>query len=481
MSLFAFKSTRSVPVNENIVYTMFKTLKEPHYTREEIELLLNSKSGTFGVNFFIPLLFVAIFSLEMPAMLLGSWFALQLLVFFMRLEFRKKGLKALKKLDTVKIKRYLNYYLLSIFFNSLLWGLVSILVLEYTDVSFFFIYIIILMGIASAGTSSIGVVFHAIFIFLVNTLLIAGSIGLYYADDLTYYSLNLLFLIYFVFLAKISFRNYEFISENIRQKNEVTKSHNLVKESIEYAELIQKSMLPKEQLFKHYFKDHFVYLKQRDIVGGDFYSLITLDENRVIVMLFDSIGHGVSGAFMTMLIKATEHQISMEISNGELKPSPSDILVRFNVLIKDMTENNGDKQAIIGFDGGLIYFDKRDSKAYYAGAKMPLYVMQGNQLEYYRGSRKGIGFKRTTLQENFEEYEVEVRENTKFYFTSDGLLDQEGEENFFYGKERFKAFLKQRHTSEFLEQSKNLQEELEIFKGSKEQLDDIVVLGILLK
>jgi serine phosphatase RsbU (regulator of sigma subunit) len=271
------------------------------------------------------------------------------------------------------------------------------------------------------------------------------------------------------------------MAQNIRQKNEITKSHNLVKESIEYAELIQKAMLPKEQLFDNYFKESFVYLEQRDIVGGDFYSLIPLDEHRVVVMVLDSVGHGVSGAFMTMLIKATEHQISMEIANGQLNPKPSSVLVRFNELIKDMIHSNGDTKAIIGFDGGLFCFDKRESKVYYAGARMPLYVIQENELKYYCGSRKGIGFARTPLEQEFEEYEIEVTENTKLYLTSDGLLDQMGEDGLPYGKERFKAFLRKHQTLGLLEQSRLLQEELKEFKGNEKQLDDIIFVGFLLK
>lgn len=481
VSLFSNKCSGSVALEQGGFCAMVKTLKELHYSREQIELLLNSKSGTFGVNFFVPILFFVIFFSQIPLALLGTWLSLQFIVFFIRIKLRDKGLKALQKLDRVEIRCYFHYYLVTIFFNALLWGMASALVLEYTDLIFYFIYMIMLLGLGAAGTSTLGIVFHAIFIFLVNSLIVAASIGFYYATDSTYYIFNTLFLIYFFFLLKISFRNHAFMAQNIRQKNEITKSHNLVKESIEYAELIQKAMLPKEELFRNYFKDSFVYLKQRDIVGGDFYSVISLDEHTVVVMVLDSVGHGVSGAFMTMLIKATEHQIGMEIANGQLEPRPSYILLRFNELIKDMTHNNGDTKAIIGFDGGLFYFDKRASKVYYAGARMPLYVMQENELKYYRGSRKGIGFTRTPIAQQFEEYEIEVKENTKFYFTSDGLLDQEGKEGLPYGKERFKTFLQEHHTLALSEQSEKLQEALNLFKGSKKQLDDMLVIGLLLK
>lgn len=460
---------------------MLQTLREFNYNKEQIGLLLHSKAGTFGVNFLVPAIFFVVYVPFIPFWYIFMWLCFQVIVYFLRISISEKGLQSIKKLDEKSMRYYFNYYLGMIFLNSLLWGSISILVLEYCDQTFFFIYIVLLLGLSAAGSSTLGVVFHAIFIFLVNTLMLASIVGLY-SSSLEINSLLYLFLpVYFYFLLKVSFRNHCFIATNINQKEKIVKSHNLVKESIEYAAVIQKSMLPKEKVLDSYFKEYFVYLQQRDTVGGDFYSVIPLDDNRVIVMVLDGVGHGVSGAFMTMLIKAIEQQIVTEIQQQKLEPSPALLLLRFNELIKTMIHDHGDTKAIIGFDGGILYFDKKTSLACYAGAKMPLYTIENNNLQCYKGNRKGIGFVRTAIDQEFREYQIPVSADTKFYFVTDGILDQESEEGIRFGQKRFKEFLLRYHEKAFTEQYKIFKEEVEEFSGTKAQLDDSTVLGFTLK
>lgn len=456
---------------------MVQTLRHFHYSREQIELLFNSKFGTLGVNFVTPLIFFVVYIKFIPFGYLFIWLVLQLLVFMLRVGISKRGLKAIEQLDQKAIKENFYYYLATIFSNALLWGSVSILVLYYTDQTLFFIYIIVLFGLGAAGTSSIGVVFHAIVIFLVNTLILASIAGLYYSSTPIDYLLCLFILIYFFFMLKIGFRNHSFIATNIEQKEQIINSHKLIKESIEYAALIQKAMLPQETTLDSYFKEHFVYLKQRDIVGGDFYSVVPLADDELLIMIFDGVGHGVSGAFMTMLIKATEQQIMAEVQQKMLEPTPAMILLRFNVLIKTMIQDQCDNKTFIGFDGGILHFDRTRSLAHYASAKMPLYVIQNGTLSYYKGDRKGVGFERTPMKQEFTEYTIPVTADTKFYFATDGLLDQEGEDGTRFGAKRFEAFLWAHHEQSLMEQYQIFQGEIETFSGTKAQLDDMTVLG----
>jgi serine phosphatase RsbU (regulator of sigma subunit) len=468
-------------LSQNRLTDMFKTLREFQYSREQIKLLLNSRSGAFAANFFAPIVFVLIYMFQIPLVYLLSWLLLQFLIFLIRIYLRNKGLKAIKKMDRVLIKRYFHYYLISIFLNATLWSVVAILVLLYSDETFLFIYAIVLIGLGAGATSTLGVVFHAVTIFLVNTLFIASVIGIIYARDSIGYTVSILLLIYLFFLLKISHRNHSFIARNIKQKEEIVKSHNLVKESIEYAALIQKALLPKDKVVQYYFKEHFVYLNQRDIVGGDFYSMIPLNDDEVVVLVLDCVGHGVSGAFMTMLTKAIEHQIASEMEQGQLEAKPALILLRFNELLKDMIESNGDTEAIIGFDGAALYVDTKRDIVRYAGARIPLCMIQNNEWHYFKGDRKGIGFPFTPIDQKFTEYELDVSTDTRIYITSDGLLDQIGEDETHYGKERFKTFLLEHYEESFSEQSKKLAQELKRFRGLKSQLDDMIVLGLHLK
>lgn len=460
---------------------MVQTLRNFNYSKEHIGLLFNAKLGTFGVNFLVPVIFFSVYVTYIPFGYIFIWLCLQVIVFFVRIWMSEKGLKAIDRLDQKAIRDYFHYYLGTIFTNALLWGSASILVLKYTDQTFFFIYIIVLFGLTAAGSSSIGVVFHAIVIFLVNTLILAFMVSLYYSTTPMDYLLCLFILVYFFFMLKISFGNHSFIATNIEQKEQITKSHNLVKESIEYAALIQNAMLLKKKTLNIYFKENFIYLKQRDIVGGDFYSVISLGKGELLVMVLDGVGHGVSGAFMTMLIKATEHQIITEVQHHMLKPNPALILLRFNELIKKMIEDQGDTKAIIGFDGGILYFNQKTSLAHYAGAKMPLYTIENSILQCYKGNRKGIGFVHTPIEQEFTEYEIPVSSDTKFYLATDGLLDQEGENGTRFGKKRFEAFLLAHHNKPFTKQYEILQEEIKRFSGTKAQLDDTTILGFSLR
>ncbi len=460
---------------------MLQTLRNLDYSKEQIGLLLNSKPGTLGANLFGPIVFFLIYVMVIPFWYIFIWLSLQLIVFFIRVQVRQKGLKAIEQLNQEGTRRYFIYYLGTIFCNALLWGGVSILVLQYTEQTYFYFYIIVLFGLGAAGSSSIGVVFHAMVIFLSNTLMVALIVSLYYNTTSITYLLCFLMLVYFFFMLKISFGNHSFIATNIEQKEQITKSHNLIKESIEYAALIQKAMLPKEKILESYFKEYFIYFKQRDVVGGDFYSVIPLGKDELLVMVFDGVGHGVSGAFMTMLIKATEHQIITEIHHHMLEPNPALVLSRFNVLIKTMTEDQCDKKVMIGFDGGVLYFNKKASIVRYAGAKMALYTIENSTLQCYKGDRKGIGFTRTPIEQGFTEHEIPLSSRTKFYLATDGIFDQESEDGRSFGQERFEAFLLEHYDKPLMKQYETLQDEIEIFSGTTVQLDDSTVLGFSLK
>ncbi|HHS92913.1 MAG TPA: hypothetical protein ENK82_06160 [Campylobacterales bacterium] len=460
---------------------MIQTLRSFDYGHEQIGLLLNSKPGTFGANFVGPIVFFLMYSTLIPFVYIFAWLLLQLTVFLIRIKVRDRGLKAIEVSNENNVRKYLIYYLGTIFANSLLWGSAAILVLHFCSETFFFLYIIILVGLGAAGSSSIGIVFHAIAIFLTNTLGFALILILYYASTLVDYLLACLVFFYFIYMLKVSFTNYSFIMTNIQQRDEIAKSHSLIKESIEYAALIQKAMLPKEQTLERYFEDSFLCLKQKDIVGGDFYSVIPLNDNEFLVMVLDGVGHGVSGAFMTMLIKATEQQIVTEIHHQALEAKPNLILARFNALMKTMIEDHGDVKASIGFDGGILYVNQTTAKASYAGAKMPLFVMNNHILESYKGDRKSIGFTRTPMEQEFTQYEIDVSSEMKFYFATDGVFDQEGEHDSRFGQKRFERFLETHHEKAFQEQYEIFKAEREIFSQTKGQLDDATVLGFSLK
>ena len=264
------------------------------------------------------------------------------------------------------------------------------------------------------------------------------------------------------------------------QRKELSKVNRDIKESIEYASFMQEAILPSLTPLRNYTQDYFVYWKPRDIVGGDIYFVSELkSQNEIIIMVIDGVGHGVSGAFLTILVKAIETQIIAEINSGKLEASPSKILQYFNKSIKTMLKQDKSSKSNTGFDGGVLYYNKETNICKYAGAKTDLYLIQNNQLEIIKGNRKNVGFVRTKIDQKYKEHKVYIEKGTKLYISTDGIIDQEGLNNSIYGKERFQDLLLKNNHQPFINQKDIITESFFTFKGSYKQSDDITIFGIV--
>ena len=263
------------------------------------------------------------------------------------------------------------------------------------------------------------------------------------------------------------------------QSKELSKVNRNLKDSIEYASLIQEAILPSTDILEKYGQDYFICWKPRDTVGGDIYFVSELkSQKEIIVMVIDGVGHGVSGAFLTILVKAIENQIIAEINSGLLTPSPAKILQYFNKSIKTMLKQDKGSKSNTGFDGGVLYYNKSLNICKYAGAKTPLYIIKNDNLEIIKSDRKNVGFVRTKLNQEYTEHEISIEKGTKLYITTDGIIDQEGINNKFYGKDKFQTLLLKNHFKSFEEQKKVIQNSFIAFKSTCTQSDDITILGI---
>jgi len=263
------------------------------------------------------------------------------------------------------------------------------------------------------------------------------------------------------------------------QRKELTKVNREINESIEYASFMQEAILPSLDILKNYSQDYFVYWKPRDIVGGDIYFVSELkSQNEIIIMVIDGVGHGVSGAFLTILVKAIETQIIAEIESGKLESSPSKILQYFNKSIKTMLKQDKSSKSNTGFDGGILYYNKETNICKYAGAKTDLYLIKETQLEIIKGDRKNVGFVRTKIDQKYTEHKFVIEKGYKLYITTDGIIDQEGLNNSIYGKNRFQTLLLENHQNSFKKQKEFIEKSFYTFKGSYKQSDDITILGI---
>jgi len=264
--------------------------------------------------------------------------------------------------------------------------------------------------------------------------------------------------------------------------NDITlleKAQSYIEDSIEYAALIQHSLVPDNEVFRKYVSEYFVIWHPKDVVGGDIYLLEELrNDDEMMFMVIDCTGHGVPGAFVTMLVKAIERQIVGKIINSDEKVSPAKILGIFNRSMKHLLKQESrDSISNAGFDGGILYFNKVDNHILYAGAKTPLYVLRDGKLDIISGDRHSIGYKRSKSDYEFTEYEIKLDSDVVIYLGSDGFIDQQGEEDGMpFGKERFLGLIEEYGEESLADQQEVFLDALMEHRGERVANDDVTMV-----
>ncbi|PHR69935.1 MAG: hypothetical protein COA66_13995 [Arcobacter sp.] len=265
-------------------------------------------------------------------------------------------------------------------------------------------------------------------------------------------------------------------------KNELEESNKLTRDSINYAALIQHALIPEEDAFDIYFKTHFALWSPKDVVGGDIYLFEELrGEHECLLMVIDCTGHGVPGAFVTMLVKAIERQVVSKIVNNEdLEVSPAWILSYFNKSMKKiLKQDNKDSLSNAGFDGGILYYNKKQKYIKYAGAETPLFYFEEDELKVIKSDRHSVGYKKSDINYEFTEHTIDVKAGMQFYLSTDGYLDQNGGEKAFpFGKRKFQELLKKVHTLAYEEQKEIFLSTMKEYQGDEIKNDDITMIAL---
>ncbi len=267
---------------------------------------------------------------------------------------------------------------------------------------------------------------------------------------------------------KVSERTKEISRKNI----ELEKKNRDIMDSIRYAQRIQDAVLPPSIPFKN----TFVLYRPKDIVSGDFYWLEETNGMELIAAV-DCTGHGVPGAFLSILGQNLLTKIVREY--GILQPS--EILNNLNTEIVNALHQHstgGEKIVNDGMDLALINYDKNLNMLQYAGAYNSLYLIRNGVLYETKADRFPIG--RTTSEEEkqFTNNEIEIQPGDIAYIFSDGYADQFGGAHGKKFKSKYlKKFLEEIHTYSMDEQKKALERNLDEWKGNYSQIDDIVVIG----
>ena len=270
------------------------------------------------------------------------------------------------------------------------------------------------------------------------------------------------------------------ITDMENAKLEIEAIHKHTQESIEYASLIQAALIPDNKLLANNFKDYFTIWTPKDVVGGDVYLFEELrNKGECLLMVIDCTGHGVPGAFVTMLVKAIERQMIAKINYSNEIVSPAKILSIFNKNMKQLLkQENVDSISNAGFDGGILYYNKKENIIKYAGAETSLVYLERDELQIIKGNRYSVGYKKCDINYEYTEHTIEVKDGMQFYLTTDGYLDQNGgTKSFPFGKKRFHKLVQENKNKDMQEQKKIFLDTLLEYQDKEERNDDITFVG----
>ena len=283
----------------------------------------------------------------------------------------------------------------------------------------------------------------------------------------------LLLLFLFVLFKRSQLRKETNIQ--LEKQNAVIEEKNKdITDSITYARRIQEAILPAKELKYRIFPDAFILYQPRDIVSGDFYWFTEKNGKRLIAAV-DCTGHGVPGAFMSMIANAFLNEIVNE--KGITKPSEILNLLRQNVVnaLKQSDTHSENKD---GMDIALCSFREDFSSVEFAGAFNPLWLVRNGEVKIFAADKEPVGFQ-SQNSTPFTNHTIELQKGDSIYIFSDGFADQFGGPKGKKFKYSFfqKTLLDIQHKS-MVDQEKELLQIFSEWRGNLDQVDDVIVIGI---
>jgi len=286
------------------------------------------------------------------------------------------------------------------------------------------------------------------------------------------FTLMLGFLLVFLFILVLFRQNKKIRLANqllAYQKKQIT-------DSIEYASRIQSAVLPPAEFISGIIPEHFIIFKPRDIVSGDFY-WISQKEGKTIIAAVDCTGHGVPGAFMSMLGFAFMN----EIINKEESLVPNVILNQLREYVKESLHQTGkDNEAKDGMDIALCVIDQKNNSLQFSGAYNSLLLFRGKELITLKADRMPIGIQLSEKM-SFTNHEITTLPGDCIYIYTDGFIDQfGGNDGRKFKIKAFKDLLKSLNGLPMKDQKKEIERSYYEWKGKSEQIDDILIIGVRL-
>ena len=310
------------------------------------------------------------------------------------------------------------------------------------------------------------------------------KIIMYFLIALSILGLIVIFVIYNQFRQKQR-ANIELEEKNNsirRQKREIEKAthvleiqHKEITDSINYAKQIQQAILPSKAHIDKVITDYFILYKPKAVVSGDFY-FFSEKSDCFYFAAVDCTGHGVPGAFMSMI----GHNLLTHLINERNLSQPSEILEQLHIGVRTSLQqdiaNTGNRD---GMDIAIVCLRKDHKQLEYAGANRPLYLIRNGKLYETKGDKYPIGGIQDEQRRVFNNHKIDLNSGDTVYLFSDGYADQFGGER---GKKfmvkNFQQTLKEIQKYPMPEQQVHLDQTITEWKGNQEQIDDILVIGI---
>ena len=286
-------------------------------------------------------------------------------------------------------------------------------------------------------------------------------------------------LLLFLAVVAILYHKYHFkqkANEMLEHQNREIANKNLnILDSILYAKGIQEAILPDTTMLDKVFKEAFIYCTPRDIVNGDFFWFAGRG-NFLVMAAVDCTGHGVPGAFMTVMGNSMLNQIVLEHDIYK----PSEILYELNKsVLNTLHQENFNMNKNDGMDIAICLYDTTNGELVFAGAKRPLYFFKDNMFNAIKGSKHSVGGTFNRQKKCFEDHTIQLNTNDTFYLFSDGITDQFGEKlNKKFMNKRWKDLLTSIQSLSMEAQRATIAETMEKWRGNFEQTDDMLVIGV---
>ncbi|MBS3775518.1 MAG: PAS domain S-box protein [Bacteroidales bacterium] len=267
------------------------------------------------------------------------------------------------------------------------------------------------------------------------------------------------------------------ITEAKRIEMEIQEKNKKITESINYAQRIQSSILPDNNIIREHLPKSFIFYEPRDVVSGDFPWFVK-NEDIIFIAAVDCTGHGVPGALLSFI---GYFQLN-NIVDHDKNYTAAQVLDKLHYGVRStLKQERFDAEARDGMDIALCRIDKKNNELQYAGAHRPLYLLRDGELTQYKGNRKAIGGipHRKKAEKDFVNHVIDIQKGDKIFFFTDGLPDQIGgpDKRKYTPKKIRESILANKELS-MQEFSSFFSEEYKRWKQDNKQIDDVLMIGI---